>query len=73
MLALVNLLRLLGYPESRSIDEDASTCIDFRLLRLIAFMIVASLFGTVLAAEDVIELSAGCTLYDAIVAANIDN
>ena len=43
-----------------------------RLLRLIAFLIVASLFGTVLAAEDVIELSAGCTLYYAIVAANTD-
>ncbi len=47
----------------------------FRLLRLIAFLFVSCLFGTVaplLAAEDFIELSAGCTLHDAIIAANSD-
>ena len=48
----------------------------FRLLRLIAFLFVSCLFGTVaplLAAENVIELSAGCTLHDAIIAANTDS
>ncbi len=46
-----------------------------RLLRLIAFLLVSclpGLFTPLLAAEDLIELSAGCTLYDAIIAANTD-
>ncbi|MCY4061140.1 MAG: right-handed parallel beta-helix repeat-containing protein [Chloroflexi bacterium] len=46
-----------------------------RILRLIAILLVLCLPGFVtpgLAAEDLIELSAGCTLYDAIIAANSD-
>ena len=48
---------------------------EFRVLRLIGFLVLSSLFGTVtpwLAAEDVIELSGGCSLYDAIIADNTD-
>lgn len=47
----------------------------FRRLRLAVFLLVSclpGLFSSLLAAEDRIELSAGCTLYDAIIAANTD-
>ena len=47
-----------------------------RLLRLFAFLLAFLLCSgqatPLLAAEDVIELSGGCTLYDAIIAANTD-
>jgi len=46
-----------------------------RLLRLIAFLLISCLPGSftpLLAAEEIIELSAGCTLYDALIAANTD-
>jgi predicted outer membrane repeat protein len=48
---------------------------EIRVLRQIALLLLSSLFVTVtplLAEENVIELSGGCTLHDAIIAANTD-
>ena len=48
----------------------------YRLSQFVALMIVAVMMSPrllVAGAEEVIELSAGCTLYDAIIAANSDS